>query len=142
MPCRVAFERGKERQVRLIVVLGETTGSLLLVEDSSIRQDRGVIRVTAPLVGSDPRVDDKHATWLHLRIRSPHQPLADVGKLGLPKTSPKVRHLVDGRWTLAFEDPETCRHARLFIQDQLANQRLAVNVIVSPFLTSDTVEHK
>lgn len=67
MPCRVAFERGKERQVRLIVVLGETTGSLLLVEDSSIRQDRGVIRVTAPLVGSDVR--DRTFTYWYLSSR-------------------------------------------------------------------------
>jgi hypothetical protein len=53
MSCRVAFERGKERQVHLLVVVGETTGSLLLVEDISIKQHRGMIRVTAPLVGSD-----------------------------------------------------------------------------------------
>ncbi|KAG0577452.1 hypothetical protein KC19_5G157100 [Ceratodon purpureus] len=142
MPCRVAFERGKERQVHLLVVLGETTGSLLLIEDISIKKRRGMIRVTAPLVGSDPRVDEKHATWLHLRIRSPHQPLADVGKLGLSKTSPRARHLVDGRWILAFDDPEACKHACLFIQEQLAVQRHAVNLIVSPFLATDAVVHQ
>lgn len=53
MPCKVAFERGKERHVHLVVVLGETAGSLLLIEDVSIKKRRGVIRVTAPLVGSD-----------------------------------------------------------------------------------------
>ena len=53
MPCRVAFERGKERQVHLLVALRETTGSLLLVENNSIKQGRGLIRVTAPLVGSE-----------------------------------------------------------------------------------------
>lgn len=53
MPCRVAFERGKERHVHLVVVLGETSGSLLLIEDISIKQRSGVIRVIAPLVGSD-----------------------------------------------------------------------------------------
>jgi protein CLEC16A len=87
-------------------------------------------------------VDEKHATWLHLRIRSPHQPLADVGKLGLPKTSPRVRHLVDGRWTLAFEDAEACKHACLFIQEQLAAQSHSVKLIVSPFLATDAVEHQ
>lgn len=137
MPCRVAFERGKERHVHLVAVLAETSGSLLLIEDVSIKQRRGVIRVTAPLVGSDPRVDEKHATWLHLRIRSPHQPLADVGKLGLPKTSPKVKNLVDGRWTLAFDDAESCKHACDFIQDKLASQCQAIRHIVSPFLLTD-----
>jgi len=87
-------------------------------------------------------VDEKHATWLHLRIRSPHQPLADVGKLGLSRTSPKVKNLVDGRWTLAFEDEEACKHACLFIQDKLANQRHAISLIVSPFLATDTGTHQ
>lgn len=173
MPCRVAFERGKERHVHLVAVMAETSGSLLLIEDVAIKQRRGVIRVTAPLVGSDvsslgpdsevsivlfetylllihpsceiteilgmwqPRVDEKHATWLHLRIRSPHQPMADVGKLRLPKTSPKVKNLVDGRWTLAFDDAEACKHACLFIQDKLASQCRAIRHIVSPFLATD-----
>lgn len=55
MPCRVAFERGKERLVHLLVVLRETSGSLLLVEETPFKQRRGVIRVTAPLAGSDVR---------------------------------------------------------------------------------------
>lgn len=89
-----------------------------------------------------PRVDEKHAAWLHLRIRSPQQPLADVGKLGLPKTSSKVKNLVDGRWTLAFESEEACKHACLCIQDKLANQRQAISHIVSPFLATDAVLHQ
>ena len=87
-------------------------------------------------------MDEKHATWLHLRIRSPHQPLADVGKLGLPRASPRARHLVDGRWTLAFDDAEACKRACLFIQDQLAKQFHAVNLIASPFLAADSVDHQ
>lgn len=62
MPCRVAFERGKERHVHLVAVLAETSGSLLLIEDVSIKQRRGVIRVTAPLVGSDV------SSWTHLLL--------------------------------------------------------------------------
>lgn len=87
-----------------------------------------------------PRIDEKHATWLHLRIRSPHQPLADVGKRGLPKTSPRNKNLVDGRWVLAFEDAEACKHACLFIQNKLANLRDAVSLIVSAFLTKDSLQ--
>ena len=56
MPCRVAFERGKERLVHLLVVLQGTTGSLLLVEDIPFKQKRGMIRVTAPLAGSDVQI--------------------------------------------------------------------------------------
>jgi hypothetical protein len=56
MPCRVAFERGKERLVHLLVVLQGTTGSLLLVEDIPFKQKRGMIRVTAPLAGSDVHI--------------------------------------------------------------------------------------
>jgi protein CLEC16A len=53
MSCKVAFERGKERIVYLLVVLHGTSGSLLLVEEITSKQQRGVIRVTAPLAGSD-----------------------------------------------------------------------------------------
>lgn len=53
MLCRVSFERGKERCVHLVVVLRGTTGSLLLIEDNSSDQRRGLIRGTAPLAGSD-----------------------------------------------------------------------------------------
>ncbi|CAM6039399.1 unnamed protein product [Sphagnum compactum] len=53
MSCKVAFERGKERIVYLLVVLQGTSGSLLLVEEITSKQQRGVIRVTAPLAGSD-----------------------------------------------------------------------------------------
>lgn len=56
MPCRVAFERGKERLVHLLVVVQGTMGSLLLVEDIPFKQQRGMIRVTAPLAGSDVRI--------------------------------------------------------------------------------------
>lgn len=53
MPCKVSFERGKERQVHLVVVSGGISGSLLLIEGIAFKQNRGVIRVTAPLAGSD-----------------------------------------------------------------------------------------
>lgn len=53
MPCKVSFERGKERQVHLVVVSGEISGSLLLIENIAFKQNRGVIRVAAPLAGSD-----------------------------------------------------------------------------------------
>lgn len=142
MPCKVSFERGKERQVHLVVVSGGISGSLLLIEGIAFKQNRGVIRVTAPLAGSDPRVDEKHATWLHLRVRSPHQPLADVGKLHSPKTSLKNKQLADGRWTLAFADADSCLHACLSIQNHVANQRHAVSLIVSPFLDLNSETHQ
>lgn len=87
-------------------------------------------------------MDEKHATWLHLRVRSPHQPLADVGKLHSPKTSLKNKQLADGRWTLAFADADSCLHACLSIQNHVANQRHAVSLIVSPFLDLNSETHQ
>jgi protein CLEC16A len=134
MSCKVAFERGKERIVYLLVVLHGTSGSLLLVEEITSKQQRGVIRVTAPLAGSDPRVDEKHPTWLHLRIRSPHQPLGDVSTGGPARSSPRMKQLVDGRWTLAFGDAEACKNASSFITQQITTQTNNVRTIITSFL--------
>ncbi|CAM6017014.1 unnamed protein product [Sphagnum balticum] len=134
MSCKVAFERGKERIVYLLVVLQGTSGSLLLVEEITSKQQRGVIRVTAPLAGSDPRVDEKHPTWLHLRIRSPHQPLGDVSTGGPARSSPRMKQLVDGRWTLAFGDAEACKNASSFITQQITTQTNNVRTIITSFL--------
>lgn len=89
-----------------------------------------------------PRVDEKHATWLHLRIRSPHQPLAEVGKIGPSRTSPRVKHLVDGRWTLAFADAESCKNACQSIKEAIAEQSHSVSLIVASFLPKDAAMHE
>lgn len=132
IPCRIAFERGKERAVYLLVFSKGTAGWLLLAEDAPLRPRRGVIRVIAALAGSNPKVDKDHPKWLHLRIRSPHYPSAEFGKVGTGRS--RVRRLVDGRWTLAFPDEQTCNHAQEAVTEEIDIQRLAVAQVLEPFL--------
>lgn len=53
VPCRIAFERGKERYFSFLAMSKGTSGWLLLVEELPLKQQRGIIRVIAPLAGSD-----------------------------------------------------------------------------------------
>ncbi|KAG6542093.1 hypothetical protein Mapa_016511 [Marchantia paleacea] len=134
MPCRVAFERGKERSVYLLVAHKERDAAswLLLAEDTPSRNGHGIVRVIAPLAGSKPRVDDDHPRWLHLRIRSPHWPSADAGKLGTGGS--RVKRLVDGRWTLAFSDEESCKNARVLVTEMIDTQSKLVKQVLAPLL--------
>ncbi|CAM6127529.1 unnamed protein product [Calypogeia fissa] len=134
MACRVAFERGKERSVFLMIVHKEkdTASWLLLVEEVSSQQGHGVVRVIAPLAGSKPRVDDDHPRWLHLRIRSPHWPSADAGKLGT--NGSRVKRLVDGRWTLAFADEVKCKAAKSLVAQMIEVQASLVKQVLSPLI--------
>ena len=53
VPCRISFERGKERHFRFLAVSMETSGWVLLAEELPLKQHYGVVRVTAPLAGSN-----------------------------------------------------------------------------------------
>lgn len=65
-----------------------------------------------------PRIDNKHPRWLHLRIRPSNLPFVDPAKSGaLVKL--KTKSLVDGRWTLAFRDEESCKSALSMILDEI-----------------------
>eukprot|EP00897_Mesotaenium_endlicherianum_P003075 jgi/Mesen1/2796/ME000170S01896 len=136
MPCKVAFERGKERAVLLLVSSEAALGCLLLAETLP-RPHEVVIRVVAPLAGSKPEVDRKHKKWLHLRIRSPQLPPADAGTLGAQSTfglKPRAKRLADGRWTLAFQDEEQCRTARLAVLEEICVQSNLVREMLEPLL--------
>ncbi|KAM5553667.1 hypothetical protein ABKV19_025751 [Rosa sericea] len=51
VPCRIAFERGKERHFRFLAIsLGES-GWVVLAEELPLKQHYGVVRVAAPLAG-------------------------------------------------------------------------------------------
>lgn len=53
MPCRIAFERGKERHFCFLAIsLGES-GWVVLAEELPLKQHYGVVRVAAPLAGSN-----------------------------------------------------------------------------------------
>lgn len=133
IPCRIAFERGKERAVYLLVFSKGTAGWLMLAEDVPLRPRRGVLRVIAALAGSNPKVDEDHPKWLHLRIRSPHYPSVEVGKMGTGRS--RARRLVDGRWTLAFPDEKTCKHAHAVVMKEMGIQRMLVEQVLEPLLS-------
>lgn len=61
-------------------------------------------------VGFQPRIDEKHPKWLHLRIRPLTLPFLDPTKRGVYEKL-KSKGLVDGRWTLAFRDDDSCSSA-------------------------------
>ncbi|KAF7016098.1 hypothetical protein CFC21_029787 [Triticum aestivum] len=120
IPCRIAFERGKERHFSFLALSNGTSGWILLLEE--LPQQRGIVRVTAPLAGSDPRIDEKHVKWLHLNIRPSTVPFLDPEKF---KGKTK-KYLVDGRWTLAFRDEQSCKAAEAMVIEEMKLQQDAV----------------
>ncbi|KAG8376405.1 hypothetical protein BUALT_Bualt09G0060100 [Buddleja alternifolia] len=134
--CRIAFERGKERHFHFLAVSMGSSGSLILAEESPMKPRRGVVRVTAPLAGCNPRIDDKHARWLHLRIRPSSFPFTDTAK-HTAHGKVKSKALVDGRWTLAFRDEESCKYALTMIVKELQLQSHEVERSLQPLLELD-----
>ncbi|XVF19047.1 hypothetical protein REPUB_Repub11eG0076800 [Reevesia pubescens] len=53
LPCRIAFERGKERHFCFLAVSMGTLGWVLLAEELPLKQHYGVVRVAAPLAGTN-----------------------------------------------------------------------------------------
>lgn len=51
VPCRISFERGKERHLRFVAISVGTSGWIVLAEELPLKKHYGVVRVTAPLVG-------------------------------------------------------------------------------------------
>lgn len=51
MPCRIAFERGKERHFCFLAISVGTSGWLVLAEELPLKKTYGVVRVVAPLAG-------------------------------------------------------------------------------------------
>lgn len=133
VPCRIAFERGKERHFCFLAISLGTSGWILLLEELPLKQHYGVVRVVAPLAGCNPRIDDKHSRWLHLRIRPSSLPFVDSAKsVTLRKT--KAKALVDGRWTLAFRNEESCKTALSMILEEINLQSSEVERRLRPLL--------
>ncbi|KAA3485979.1 Protein CLEC16A [Gossypium australe] len=141
LPCRIAFERGKERHFHFLAVSVGTLGWVLLAEELPLKQNYGIVRVAAPLAGTnsgnweglEPRIDDKHARWLHLRIRPSTLPFLDAPKSGTPGET-RIKSLVDGRWTLAFRDDESCKTALSMILEEINLQNMEVERRLKPVL--------
>ncbi|KAL1819918.1 hypothetical protein ACET3Z_014787 [Daucus carota] len=133
VPCKIAFERGKERHFFFLAISLGSSGWVVLAEELSSKVRRGVVRIIAPLAGCNPKIDDKHSRWLHLRIRPTTFPLRDaVNFTAQAKT--KSRPLVDGRWTLAFRDESSCKFAQSMIVEELNLQSIEVERRLGPLL--------
>ncbi|KAI8565881.1 hypothetical protein RHMOL_Rhmol03G0295500 [Rhododendron molle] len=118
VPCRISFERGKERHLCFVAISVGTSGWIVLAEELPLKKHYGVVRVTAPLVGCNPRIDDKHSRWLHLRVRPSTFPFVDTTKRAA-QGKLKTNALVDGRWTLAFRDEDSCKSAMSMIVEEI-----------------------
>ncbi|XP_038983749.1 protein TRANSPARENT TESTA 9-like isoform X2 [Phoenix dactylifera] len=140
VPCRIAFERGKERHFCFLALSRGTSGWILLAEELPLKQQHGIVRVTAPLAGSDPRIDEKHSKWLHLRIRPSTLPFLDPAKYdAFSKGKSKI--LVDGRWTLAFRDEQACKTAESMIIEGINLLCREVEERLKPLLELDIPGH-
>ncbi|GFP84383.1 protein clec16a homolog [Phtheirospermum japonicum] len=133
LPCRIAFERGKERHFQFLALSTGSSGWLVLAEELPMKPQHGLVRVIAPLAGCNPRIDDKHSRWLHLRIRPSSFPFADTANY-TARGKVKSKALVDGRWTLAFRDEESCKNAMSMILEELKLQSDEVERILQPLL--------
>ncbi|KAM2660948.1 hypothetical protein EV2_023312 [Malus domestica] len=140
VPCRIAFERGKERHFSFLAISLGTSGWVVLAEELPLKEPYGVIRMVAPLAGSNlilvsstrffllkPKHDYKHSRWLHLRIRLSTLPFVEPAKL-------KTKTLVDGRWTLAFRDEESCTTALSMVLEEINLQSNEVERRLKPLL--------
>ncbi|KAI4344477.1 hypothetical protein L6164_011698 [Bauhinia variegata] len=137
VPCRISFERGKERHIFFLAVSIGTSGWLVLAEELPLKKNDGIVRVTAPLAGCNPRVDDKHSRWLHLRIRPSSLPFLDPVKFNAYGRK-KSKALVDGRWTLAFRDEESCKSALVMTLEEIKFLSDEVHRRLKPLLNLDT----
>ncbi|KAL4324801.1 hypothetical protein GQ457_11G018120 [Hibiscus cannabinus] len=133
LPCRIAFERGKERHFHFLAVSVGTLGWAVLVEELPLKQNYGIVRVAAPLAGTNPRIDDKHSRWLHLRVRPSTLPFLDPPNSSTPGKT-RIKSLVDGRWTLAFWDDESCKSALSMILEEIDLQNSEVERRLRPVL--------
>ncbi|XP_021815970.1 uncharacterized protein LOC110758419 [Prunus avium] len=138
VPCRIAFERGKERHFCFLAISLGASGWVVLAEELPLKEPYGVVRMVAPLAGSDPKVDDKHSRWMHLRIRPSTFPFVEPARYGAYGKA-KTKALVDGRWTLAFRDEESCNSALSMVSEEISLQSNEVERRLKPLLDLETI---
>ncbi|KAL4564337.1 hypothetical protein LXL04_028397 [Taraxacum kok-saghyz] len=131
--CRIAFERGKERQFSFLAISMGASGWIILAEDLPHKPQYGTVRVVAPLAGCKPRIDERHSRWLHLRIRPSTLPLTETAK-NAANVKLKSKSLVDGRWTLAFRDEASCKLALTMILEEIDLQCSEVERRLMPLI--------
>ncbi|CAL8077234.1 unnamed protein product [Prunus armeniaca] len=151
VPCRIAFERGKERHFCFLAISLGASGWVVLAEELPLKEPYGVVRMVAPLAGTDfilvnstrcflwkPKVDDKHSRWMHLRIRPSTFPFVEPARYGAYGKA-RTKALVDGRWTLAFRDEESCNSALSMILEEISLQSNEVERRLKPLLDLETI---
>lgn len=136
VPCRIAFERGKERHFSFLAISMGISGWIILAEEFPQKAHYGTVRVVAPLAGSNPRIDGRHTRWLHLRIRPSTLPLTETEK-NAANLKLKSKSMVDGRWTLAFKDEASCKSALTMIQEEINLQCTEVERRLAPLLSEE-----
>ncbi|KAG8483814.1 hypothetical protein CXB51_023387 [Gossypium anomalum] len=134
IPCRIAFSYAGVRDIYLVALARGISGKLILAEKHPFRSQRGIVIAIAPLAGlSQPRIDEDHPTWLHLRIRE-FEPNFVKAKGSQSKVSTPP---ADGRWTLGFHSAKACETARLLILEETCKQRSSVESMLAPLLRED-----
>ncbi|XP_047322573.1 protein TRANSPARENT TESTA 9-like isoform X2 [Impatiens glandulifera] len=133
VPCRISFERGKDRHLCFLAVAVGISGWLILVEELHSKPGCGIVRVCAPLAGSNPKMDEKHTRWLHLQIRPSTFHHADAAKSS-GNSKVKSNGLVDGRWTLAFRTEASCKMALDMVMEEICSQNNEVERRLQPLL--------
>lgn len=136
VPCRIAFERGKERHFSFLAISMGTSGWIILAEELPQKPRYGIVRVVAPLSGCNPRIDERHSRWLHLRIRPSTLPLTETAK-NAANLKLKSKSLVDGRWTLAFKDEASCQSAMNMINEEIDLQCNEVERRLKPLISEE-----
>jgi len=83
-----------------------------------------------------PKIDEEHSSWLHLRIRE-FDPQFYSMKARRNHLSMPDDHTADGRWTLGFPNARACEEAQLAILNEMGKQRSAVEYMLAPLLEDD-----
>ncbi|KAJ6381183.1 hypothetical protein OIU77_029967 [Salix suchowensis] len=136
VPCRIAFERGKVRHFFFLAISVGASGWILLAEELPLKKHYGIICVVAPLAKSDPAIDQKYSRWLHLQIRPSTLPFLDPAKF-ITHGKAKTKAPVDGRWTLAFMDDESCKSALSMTLEEIDLQSNEVEKRLKPLLNHE-----
>ncbi|KAG6518012.1 hypothetical protein ZIOFF_021413 [Zingiber officinale] len=131
IPCRISFEVGKENNYSFLAISRGTSGWVILAEELLQEQQHGVVFAIAPLAASNPFIDEKQPTWLHLRIRPSTFPFIDPSKFDMFY---EAKDFSDGRWTLAFRDEQACKAAESALIEELNMQRNEVEQRLKPLL--------
>lgn len=83
-----------------------------------------------------PAIDQKYSRWLHLQIRPSTLPFLDPAKF-ITHGKAKTKAPVDGRWTLAFMDDESCKSALSMTLEEIDLQSNEVEKRLKPLLNHE-----